>query len=246
METPTIPAQIQPLLVPKNANHIHSAVRSPWQAARAYGEALNHDEQRERYATLLETSGAADPLASEQDLRANEAAWRRSLPPQRPLLTESIGPTCMTRPRTTLIIWWTAPHWRTPRTPRRVRRPGAPAAVMTERTLASCQWCERPFGARQTGGRAQRFCQPTCRRAFHFAVRTWALDAIANGTLTVAEIRNGPATTRALVPAANSLAPVGEVLPQRLAPAASRPDSRYTSQQDLERLMAEAIAMRRR
>jgi hypothetical protein len=58
---------------------IHPGVRPPWQAARAYSEALNHDEQRERYATLLETSGAADPLASEKDLRANEAAWREEL-----------------------------------------------------------------------------------------------------------------------------------------------------------------------
>ena len=115
-------------------------------------------------------------------------------------------------------------------------------AVMAEPTIASCQWCERQFWARQTGGRAQRFCQPTCRRAFHFAVRTWALDAIANGTLTIAEIRNGPAT-RALVPAATSPAPPGEVPLRDPAPLA---DGRSTHQQHLEELMALAIAARRR
>lgn len=109
-----------------------------------------------------------------------------------------------------------------------------------------CSWCDRPFRARQTGGRAQRFCQPTCRRAFHSAVRIWALDAIAN-TLTVAEIRNGATATRALALAAGFLALVGgEARPPHLAPAAPRLDKRYTRQQDLERLMAQAIAMRRR
>jgi hypothetical protein len=103
-----------------------------------------------------------------------------------------------------------------------------------------------PVSGAADRGRAQRFCQPTCRRAFHFAVRTWALDAIANGTLTVAEIRNGPATTRALVPAANSLAPVGEAAPQYPAPVASRADSPHARQRAFEQLMAQAVAMRRR
>jgi hypothetical protein len=71
-------------------------------------------------------------------------------------------------------------------------------------------------------------------------------DAIAAGALTVDALKNGHATTRALVPAANSLAPAGEAAPQYPAPVASRADSPYAAQQNLERLMAEAIAMRRR
>jgi hypothetical protein len=47
-------------------------------------------------------------------------------------------------------------------------------------------------------GRAQRFCRPSCRRAFHASVRSWALDAIADGTMTIAEIRNGAPATRTL------------------------------------------------
>src|SRR5271163_2024931 len=100
-----------------------------------------------------------------------------------------------------------------------------------------CSWCDRPFRVRQTGGRANRFCQPSCRRAFHSAVRTWALDAIANGALTVAEIRSGATATRALAPAAGLPAPVREA-------AAPRLDRRYTRQQDLQKLMVQAIAMR--
>ena len=61
-----------------------------------------------------------------------------------------------------------------------------------------CPWCDRPFRARQTGGRVQRFCRPSCRRAFHAIVRTWALDAIADGTLSIEEIRSSAPATRAL------------------------------------------------
>jgi len=44
----------------------------------------------------------------------------------------------------------------------------------------------------------QRFCRPSCRRSFHAVVRTWALDAIADGTLSIEEIRSGAPATRAL------------------------------------------------
>jgi len=64
--------------------------------------------------------------------------------------------------------------------------------------VLSCCWCDRPFEPRQTGGRMQRFCRPSCRRSFHAVVRTWALDAIADGTLSIEEIRSGAPATRAL------------------------------------------------
>jgi hypothetical protein len=64
--------------------------------------------------------------------------------------------------------------------------------------LPSCSWCDRSFRARRSGGRVQRFCRPSCRRAFHTAVRAWALGAIENGTLTVADIKDHPPTTCAL------------------------------------------------
>ena len=54
------------------------------------------------------------------------------------------------------------------------------------------------------------------------------------------------AATRALAPATISPAPKIEPPPQHPAPAAHSAQSSYTRQQDLERLMAQAIAMRRR
>jgi hypothetical protein len=108
-------------------------------------------------------------------------------------------------------------------------------------------WCGRPFRARQTGGRVQRFCWPSCRRAFHAAARAWALDAIADGTLSVVDLRNGAAATRALLREATSPLPVEEAPPRHSTPTpALRADIRYTSQSDLERLMSQAIAARRR
>jgi hypothetical protein len=62
----------------------------------------------------------------------------------------------------------------------------------------ACSWCNQLFRARHGGGRGQRFCRPSCRRAFHAAARSWALDAIASGALTVADIKSGSAATRAL------------------------------------------------
>jgi hypothetical protein len=62
-----------------------------------------------------------------------------------------------------------------------------------------CSWCEGLFRPRQSGGREQKFCRPSCRRAFHAAGRTWMLDRIASGALILADIRSGSAATRAVV-----------------------------------------------
>jgi hypothetical protein len=110
---------------------------------------------------------------------------------------------------------------------------------MTKAALTLCAWCGRPYQERRTGGRTQRFCRPSCRRSFHAAVRAWALDAIAHGTLTLAEVRSGAAATRALLPTAMSQVPVGD------APVAPCADSRF-GQEEFERLLARTIADRRR
>jgi hypothetical protein len=82
-----------------------------------------------------------------------------------------------------------------------------------------CSWCERPFGARQSGGHAQRFCCPLCRRAFHAAARTWVLGELAAGHIAISDIKNGPPATRALTRSANSLSPTPKGPPPRLVPA---------------------------
>jgi hypothetical protein len=68
------------------------------------------------------------------------------------------------------------------------------------RAALSCYWCERSFRPRRSGGQAQRFCRPSYRRAFHATLRSWALDALAAGVLTLADIKNGPVAMRALLP----------------------------------------------
>ena len=75
------------------------------------------------------------------------------------------------------------------------------------RAASSCCRCERLFHPRQSGGRPQKFCGPSCRRAFHAAGRTWVLDAIASGALTLADIRSGSAATRALLSEAEGTLP---------------------------------------
>ncbi len=70
-------------------------------------------------------------------------------------------------------------------------------AAMSE--APACVWCNRPFRVRGGGGRPQRFCRPSCRRSFHAAARSWVLDAITRGVLTIANIRSGLPATRALL-----------------------------------------------
>ncbi len=79
--------------------------------------------------------------------------------------------------------------------------------------VPACSWCQRSFLVRENGGRAQRFCRPSCRRAFHTAARSWALNAIESGALTVADIRNGLPTTRALLGQRESPMPVVDNVP---------------------------------
>jgi hypothetical protein len=54
-----------------------------------------------------------------------------------------------------------------------------------------CLWCNTGFEPRK-GGSPQRFCNSTCRDAFHSAGRRWAEIAVLNGLLTAADLRTGP------------------------------------------------------
>jgi hypothetical protein len=58
------------------------------------------------------------------------------------------------------------------------------------RAPATCEWCERPFEPR-LGGSPQRFCGTKCRSTFWSALRRFAEQAIAAGTLTIADVKNG-------------------------------------------------------
>jgi hypothetical protein len=87
-------------------------------------------------------------------------------------------------------------------------------------TWATCLWCARVFTPRRDGGKVQRFCREACRRSFDAAGRRWVAKAIASGTLTLDELRNGPAATRALLQGAISPAPIHPAdKPAPVAPA---------------------------
>ncbi len=52
-----------------------------------------------------------------------------------------------------------------------------------------CTWCDEAFTRRQNGGSHQRFCQPKCRAKFHKAARIWTEWQLAEGRLTIEELR---------------------------------------------------------
>jgi hypothetical protein len=116
---------------------------------------------------------------------------------------------------------------------------------MTKGTSDLCPWCEKPFRARR-GGSPQRFCGAKCRSAFWSALRRWGDRAVATGILSIADIRNGDAEACTLLLTVGSLGTVGEAHGHRSAPIEPHLESRYSAQRNLERLMAQAIAARRR
>jgi hypothetical protein len=71
-----------------------------------------------------------------------------------------------------------------------------------------CAWCGRNFRPRTTGGHAQRFCRPPCRRAYDAAGRRWVAAALADGSLTVEALKSRYSATRALFPGAVSPPPI--------------------------------------
>ena len=57
------------------------------------------------------------------------------------------------------------------------------------RQATCCDWCGGTFKPRSTGGKQQRFCSPNCRQSFHAALRSWAVGALADGRLTMADLK---------------------------------------------------------
>jgi hypothetical protein len=95
----------------------------------------------------------------------------------------------------------------------------------------ACLWCSRPFRPRESGGRAQRFCRPSCRRAFHAGTRAWALDELAARRVSIGDFKNSLHATRALVPAAFSGSAVQEA-PRQLPVPEAPPDEAAALQSD--------------
>jgi hypothetical protein len=64
----------------------------------------------------------------------------------------------------------------------------------------TCLWCGTTFQPRADGGTPQRFCNRGCRRALDHASRAWVRRQVDAGLLSVADLRDGPGTARALHP----------------------------------------------
>ena len=54
----------------------------------------------------------------------------------------------------------------------------------------ACLWCIAALPKGPNRGSKRRFCSSACRAAFHIACRSWAVQAILDGRLTVDAIRN--------------------------------------------------------
>jgi hypothetical protein len=108
-----------------------------------------------------------------------------------------------------------------------------------------CLWCNNRFTPRR-GGSPQRFCSAKHRSMFWSALRRWGERAVAAGILTVADIRNGDPAAGTLLQGTTPPTPENQSPEQYPMPVAPRDETPYTRQLELERLMAQAISMRRR
>jgi hypothetical protein len=116
---------------------------------------------------------------------------------------------------------------------------------MMKGTSALCEWCNTSFQPRR-GGSPQRFCASKCRTAFWSALRRWGERAINAGILSVTDIRGcDPEACTLLAGRVTAGAVGGKPNPPQSVPVGP-PERYYSSQEDLERLMAQAIAVRRR
>ncbi len=59
-------------------------------------------------------------------------------------------------------------------------------ASMSERP---CPWCGSSFTPRTSGGKAQRFCSPRCRREHEAGLQAWAREQEAAGRVTKADLQ---------------------------------------------------------
>ena len=81
--------------------------------------------------------------------------------------------------------------------------------VLATRMMAEaiCLWCERSFSPRDTGGKPQRFCRPSCRTWFFAAARRWAVAGVLAGRIPVAVVKTGLPATCTLATASEDAPP---------------------------------------
>jgi hypothetical protein len=55
--------------------------------------------------------------------------------------------------------------------------------------LQRCFWCGAPFSAKTVGANPKKFCSALCKNEFHTATRLWAERALADGRLSLNELK---------------------------------------------------------
>jgi hypothetical protein len=108
-----------------------------------------------------------------------------------------------------------------------------------------CLWCAAPVTLRR-GGSPRKFCCARCRHEFHSCARRWAEAAVAAGALSVDVLKSADPAAYTLLRGTISPTPESQSPKQYPTPVVHRAESSYTRQQDLQRLMEQAIAARRR
>lgn len=53
-----------------------------------------------------------------------------------------------------------------------------------------CKWCPKHFYPRASGGKAQEFCQPSCRRLYDAGLRAFAQQQLSQGAITIADLKS--------------------------------------------------------
>ncbi len=64
--------------------------------------------------------------------------------------------------------------------------------------LQRCFWCGAEFSAKKVGANPKRFCSARCKNRFHSAARRWVARALADGRISLADLRapSASCTTR--------------------------------------------------
>ena len=53
-----------------------------------------------------------------------------------------------------------------------------------------CEWCQREYEPRNSGGSPQKFCTKKCKRLFEKSIRQWAYDERTKGKLNLSELQS--------------------------------------------------------
>ena len=53
-----------------------------------------------------------------------------------------------------------------------------------------CEWCQREYEPRNSGGSPQKFCTKQCKRLFEKSIRQWAYDERTKGKLNLSELQS--------------------------------------------------------